>query len=38
MTQKDSQGALMDRCVQIMRLARSEVRVSKGWVMMRSEN
>ena len=37
MTQKDSLGAMMDSCVQIMRLASSEVRLSKGWVMMRSE-
>ena len=27
MTQKDSQGAVMESCVQIMRLAGSEVRL-----------
>ena len=37
MTQKDSLGAMMDSRVQIMRLASSEVRLLKGWVMTRSE-
>ena len=38
MTQEDSQSAEMDFCGQIVRLARSEVRVLQGWAMMGSEN
>ena len=38
MTQEDSLSTEMESRVQIVRLARSEVRVSKGWAMTGSEN